>query len=225
MRTGSPAVLDPHRPTFVLICQLAVLALSTSVSAYSVLMSARPERLVYPLCIWLLFLGAWSFVSWYLVSGRLFDVYALFLASVMLFSGGQAFLEVFHANSSGILQGWFANSTVTATLCIVIVAVSAMHLGALIGNLKVRDQYRSTQAHDRDPDTEAALRASGRDRRDASGDGCGGRCHRDRNTENDASAAGGAFGAPASCRQSRIAVCSQCSWTRCPSCGTALTQV
>ena len=93
---------------------------------------ASYEALIYPLCVLLLTVFVWSIFSWKLVTGSLIDPYVLFLSAAALFNGGQAFLEVFHLNERGILDGSFSSETLFKTLCLVLITLVALHFGALI---------------------------------------------------------------------------------------------
>lgn len=76
-------------------------------------------------------LASWTLLSWCKVQGTLFDPYALFLVSSWLFNGAQVLLEIFGLNRRGILGGKFSSETLLATVYLVALAISAMHLGAL----------------------------------------------------------------------------------------------
>jgi O-antigen polysaccharide polymerase Wzy len=78
----------------------------------------------------------WSLVSWHLCGHSLLDAYTLFLYSVAIFNGGLAGLEVFGLNPRGILDGRFSAETLLGSLTLVLVAILALHAGALLGILK-----------------------------------------------------------------------------------------
>ncbi len=126
------AVLLTH--SFLLVALIAVGMLSFT--------STLPvETFVSPYCVILLLLAAWSLWSWYIVSGRLFDPYTLFLGSAYIFHGGLALIEVLGLSDDGILHSSFAAGTVPIrfssesivhTLFLVTLCLAAFHLGALL---------------------------------------------------------------------------------------------
>jgi oligosaccharide repeat unit polymerase len=90
------------------------------------------ESLIYPACLFLVALAVWSFWSWKILTKSLFDPYILFFIAALLFNGGQAFLEVFHLNEDGILEGMFSSENILKTLFIVLLGLATFHLGALL---------------------------------------------------------------------------------------------
>ena len=108
----------------------------------------RQDSVVYIYSCVLLIISVWSFWSWYLLTKSLFDPYSLFFLSALIFNGGQALLEVFHLNEDGIGGTWISVleleplslETLINTIFLVIIGLSAFHLGALISltRLKVK---------------------------------------------------------------------------------------
>lgn len=92
----------------------------------------QSESLIYPACLFLVALTIWSFWSWQRLTKSLFDPYILFFLAAVVFNGGQAFLEVFHLNKDGILEGTFSSEILLKTLFIVILGLATFHLGALL---------------------------------------------------------------------------------------------
>ena len=109
---------------FVLLMILGFLYLPSEFSASS---------LIYPVSVFLVALFLWSVWSWKTVTKSIFDPYILFFVSAMLFNGGQAILEVIHLNKYGILNNRFSSETVAQTILLVMLGLSSLHLGALIG--------------------------------------------------------------------------------------------
>ena len=87
----------------------------------------HPERYIYPLCVFLLILFAWTLFSWRALTGNLFDPYTLFMTAAYAFNAGLAILEVFHLNKGGILAGRFSQQTILATLLLVTIGLTAFH--------------------------------------------------------------------------------------------------
>lgn len=90
------------------------------------------EDMTYAAALALLLLFGWSLWSWIVLTRSWFDPYSLFLVAANLFNAGQAFLEVFDLNPSGMLPDLFPERTVLDSLFLVFLGLSAMHLGALL---------------------------------------------------------------------------------------------
>jgi oligosaccharide repeat unit polymerase len=92
-----------------------------------------------------LFVGLviWIFASWYITNKRLFDPYLLFLLSAILFNGGQIILEVFRLNENGFLDNRFPLSESLQVVYIVILSLSAVHLGAMCTVIDLPKKYAS----------------------------------------------------------------------------------
>jgi hypothetical protein len=86
----------------------------------------------------------WSLASWKAMGCEIFDPYGLFLISAFIFNAGQAFLEVFHLNAHGLLNGVFTDSILESTLAIVLLGLTSLHFGAL-AKLAVRGPYRTAR--------------------------------------------------------------------------------
>lgn len=95
------------------------------------------ELLIYFACLFLFILTIWSFWSWQHLTKSLFDPYTLFFLSAVIFNGGQAFLEIFHLNEDGLLEGNFSSETIIKTIFIVILSLTFFHLGALLNTATV----------------------------------------------------------------------------------------
>jgi hypothetical protein len=80
----------------------------------------------------LIALGAWSWASWRLVTGRLFDAYAVFLLALVVFSGGQMILLGLGLLPEGLLDGRYSPRTTLRAALLVDASVAAFHLGALL---------------------------------------------------------------------------------------------
>lgn len=149
------------RLSFLILCQLSAFGVSILLASYCTLFASCHGHLLYPLSVWLTVLFAWSLLSWYLACGRLFDPYVLFMMAVMLFNGGQAFLETFRLNVNGILAGQFSSATTASTLCIVTLALASMHLGALLGNATSRKKAVCSQQSKGDTAPSSSVRVIG----------------------------------------------------------------
>jgi oligosaccharide repeat unit polymerase len=107
-------------------------------------LSLHPASMITILTVYLLVVFVWGLWSWRVLTGSLFDPYALFLIAAVLFNGGQAFLELFHLNdevidtgiegtfSPGILGGRFSPETIVETLFLVALGLVAFHTGGLL---------------------------------------------------------------------------------------------
>lgn len=92
----------------------------------------HPEQLFHLLCVFFLASVVWFFGSWYLITGRLFDPYLLFLTAAILFNGGQIILEVFGWNKEGFLGDEFSLDLEIAVVYFVLLGLSSLHLGAIV---------------------------------------------------------------------------------------------
>ncbi len=101
-------------------------------------------ELVYPLCCLILANGVWSVLSWARITKSWFDCYNLFLIAATLFNGGQACLEVFGLNMGGMLDGQFSPVTLARTLYVVLLGLSAMHLGAVLAAVRAPRRAEAT---------------------------------------------------------------------------------
>ena len=124
----------------VLIAQFHLLIFSCAVWGFDLTAGFKAEDLIYPASLLILLICVWSIWSWNLFNRSLFDPYTLFLTSVAVFNGGQAFLEVFHLNENGILNGTFASETILKSLLLVAMGISGLHLGALLSAGMIRQQ-------------------------------------------------------------------------------------
>jgi oligosaccharide repeat unit polymerase len=92
-----------------------------------------------------IFLGLviWSFVSWKLITKRLFDPYVLFLLAAIIFNGGQIILEIFGLNENGLFNNAFAVTNSLQIVYIVTLSIVTMHFGAILGVLL--DRHKTGQ--------------------------------------------------------------------------------
>jgi hypothetical protein len=104
------------------------------------------EDMTYAAAVALLLLFGWSLWSWVVLTRSWFDPYSLFLVAANLFNAGQAFLEVFRLNPSGMLPDLFPERTILDSLFLVFLGLSAMHLGALLSiTVVARSPDRATR--------------------------------------------------------------------------------
>jgi oligosaccharide repeat unit polymerase len=94
------------------------------------------ELLLYPACLGLTLSVVWILWSWAALRGTLFDPYAIFMIAASLFNGGQAFLELFHLNSGGMLRGRVSPEQLLPAIYLVTLSLLAIHGGALFAALK-----------------------------------------------------------------------------------------
>jgi oligosaccharide repeat unit polymerase len=109
--------------------------------------------MVYPLCVLLTALCAWSIWSWAFLTRSWFDFYIMFFSAAAVFNGGQAFLEVLQWNRHGILLGMFGPEVIAQTLFVVLLGLAGLHAGALLA-AALSDARRSTDAHAERPAAE-----------------------------------------------------------------------
>ncbi len=109
---------------------LAVFGIVYAINPSGFMFSA--ETAFHVMCSLYLGLLIWFFVSWYIVTKRLFDPYVLFLFAANIFNGGQIVLEVFGLNQNGFLNNVFSFPEALQVVYIVTLSIATMHLGALI---------------------------------------------------------------------------------------------
>ena len=129
----------------ILICLFAALYSGFDIQA---------ESLIMPVCWLIVVLSAWSFWSWHRITGTWFDPYTMFLAAVILFNGGLAFLAVLRLLDSDILGGLFSAKTLLTALLAVAGGIAALHWGALVSALRrIRQVASPRQIHSLSSDT------------------------------------------------------------------------
>jgi oligosaccharide repeat unit polymerase len=149
----------PHRRHAVLaatahsVIVVFVVCLTWLASAIGV----QGESLIYPACVVVVLLLAWSFWSWRLATGRFIDPYVLFLLSVAGFNAGAVILEVFRLNKNGPLGGAFSTETTLTTLLLLTIGLGALHFGALLGTASAS---RSTPVASPQPETLRSIQHS-----------------------------------------------------------------
>jgi hypothetical protein len=85
-------------------------------------------------------LSAWLFCSLRLAGGEALSPYGLFLASSVLFAGGQSFLEAVNHNPNGFLDGRYSEDLVQRTLFATALGLAALHAGGLAAVARRRSQ-------------------------------------------------------------------------------------
>jgi hypothetical protein len=133
---SKPVVQKKNKNWLVLLTQIyTVVGLAIAGIAYAI----EPTRFIFSVdtsftVLSILYLGLtiWSFVSWYLVTNRLFDPYVLFLLAANVFNGGQIILEIFGLNEDGFLHNAFSVADALQIVYVVTLAIATMHLGALM---------------------------------------------------------------------------------------------
>src|SRR4051812_24901627 len=124
---------SPKAPRLLLICATKLIILVVINLVYAQGLALDSGFTIYFLCVLGLVDFSLSVFSWIMLTGTVFNLYGLFLISSYLFNCGQLFLEVFHLNANGILEGNFPPSTILATVCLVSVCQGTLHLGAMLG--------------------------------------------------------------------------------------------
>lgn len=84
------------------------------------------------LSVFLGLFSLWVFWSWRVAIGHWVDLYSFFFLTLLLFSGGQALLNVFGLLPRGVLNGQFPAHEVRAALTLIIWCLLAFHTGALL---------------------------------------------------------------------------------------------
>jgi oligosaccharide repeat unit polymerase len=91
------------------------------------------DSLFHPACIIMSALIVWWYWSWLAFRREgWFDPYTLFLTAAVLFNCGQPILEIFGLNEDSLLRDHFSEETSLATLYLIALGISALHLGVLL---------------------------------------------------------------------------------------------
>lgn len=114
-------------------------------------LTGNVQTMIHAMCAIFTALFVWSVVSWYFVTGKLFDFYQMFLAAASLFNGGQFMLEVFQLNDKGLLENKFNDELTLQTLFVVTTSMAMLHLGALLA----RAGFQPTKTDSTAPRAEA----------------------------------------------------------------------
>lgn len=127
-----PELRTPRTTPFIVGQIIALLAAIASYVWCRPILGLSIERSLFPACLFFAIVSWWCLWSWKRVNGALFEPYGMFLVAVILFNGGQAILEVFHLNGTGLLGGAFSPEITFAALYLVTLGLIVLHLGALI---------------------------------------------------------------------------------------------
>lgn len=146
---------------WVMLAQSMILAMFLLAAILYPQFNTHPERLIYPVCVFLLVLFVWTLYSWRALTGNLFDPYTLFMTAAFIFNAGLAFLEVFHLNIGGIFVGRFSQQTILETLMLVTIGLTAFHSGALLTALTRERKARPGGAKQKHEQDDRSLRLVG----------------------------------------------------------------
>ena len=114
---------------------------------------------MYPLCLIQTLGFVWILWSWFCARGTLFEPYPLFMIAVGLFNGGQALLEVFGWNESGILLGHVSPEILVPALYLVLLGAAYLHFGALMAlDASPIREARTGAGHCGTPESDAPCR-------------------------------------------------------------------
>lgn len=140
--------------TGIILGQVVILLFLMGMAGANFLYGFDPDTYIFPACVFLVLMSAWSLYSWKRTAGSLFDPYVLFFVAAVLFNGGQALLEVFHLNEYGMLARYnFSSDTMLRTLYLVILGLAFFHFGALINAWRKGKKKNLRNSH---ADTERA---------------------------------------------------------------------
>jgi oligosaccharide repeat unit polymerase len=92
----------------------------------------KADDFVPLLCILVAVVTIWTLWSWHAMTGSWFDPYTLFFTAAVVFNAGQALLEIFGLNNDGMLKGRFPPETLVRTLLLVLLGLTAFHLGGML---------------------------------------------------------------------------------------------
>lgn len=100
--------------------------------AYAWAVPAPPPTALFPLCLATLAMTLW--IGWTLpcIQRDVFNLYSLFILSLVLFNAGRIFLEVVDLNPDGMLSRYFLDGTWTRTVVLVLVSMAGFHMGGML---------------------------------------------------------------------------------------------
>ena len=126
------ATARPENRRRVLLAHSLLSAVLISVGFASSEFRLDFEKLIYPSCVLLTVTFIWILWSWFWLRKALFEPYPIFMMAAGLFNGGQAVLEVFKLNPSGVLDGRVSPDTLVPALYLVTIGATFLHIGALL---------------------------------------------------------------------------------------------
>jgi oligosaccharide repeat unit polymerase len=120
-----------------LLAQVAATVVVAGVSASlaaGVIPSVNAASVVFTLCI------TWMLFSWARIVHTIVSPYWIFVLVAALFNGGQALLQVFGLNPSGVLESSFSIVTTSSTIIYASLSMMLLHCGALWRMTREREQ-------------------------------------------------------------------------------------
>lgn len=126
----------PSAAGIILVIHVAVLLFLIAAGLYYYYGQFSVDSLFHPACIASSVLVVWWYWSWLAFSKEgWFDPYILFLTAAVLFNCGQPILEVFGQNEKSLLRDHFSENISLATLYLVALGISALHLGVMLSSV------------------------------------------------------------------------------------------
>ena len=123
--------------TLLLIQTFLFLIIVSIIAAYSTFNLPR-TFCVYSISLVIVVCFLYAIWSWAAITGRLFDPYVLFLVAAMLFTGGQAIIEIFNIRPAEVfdIYGKAQATTVLSALFLVSLGLLAFQSGGMVAALQ-----------------------------------------------------------------------------------------
>ena len=137
------------KPEIFLLIQIFLILIIISIIAGYNIFNLNREFCVYSISIVIIVCFLYAVWSWSVITGRLFDPYVLFLVAAMLFTGGQAIIEIFNINPVAKFDVYnrVQPTTVLYALFLVSLGLLSFQIGGMVAAL--RSTRNTGQIHSR----------------------------------------------------------------------------
>ncbi len=139
-----------ERQSVLLLIHLTLLGVVVCAGMIESAVPLDAQALLYAACLGLTLSFVWILASWFWLRGTLFEPYSLFMLAAGLFNGGQALLEVFGLNGTGMLGGRASPDVLIAGLYLVTLCLLTTHAGALFAAGRMVEPPASARPDDAD---------------------------------------------------------------------------
>lgn len=149
MKTTQPIIKRSLKPGMFLFIQAFLFLIIIIITAGYNIFNLKREFCVYAVSIVIVVCFLYAIWSWSAITGRLFDPYVLFLVAAMLFTGGQAIIEIFNIKPAAIFDVYnrVQATTVLSALFLVSIGLLSFQSGGMIAALQ--SMSKKTQTHPR----------------------------------------------------------------------------
>lgn len=125
-------------PNEFLFIQIILLLTIISIIAGYYIFNLKREFCIYAISIMIVVCFLYAVWSWGAITGQLFDPYVLFLVAAMLFTGGQALIEIFNIKPAAIFDVYsrVQETTVLSALFLVALGLFFFQSGGMLAALQ-----------------------------------------------------------------------------------------